>query len=303
MNRWQLIALVVGITVGITAMIMIMYHKGVLPDRDSIKVAVQDDGASVEIEEGADSFACSCGCSSGNEMEDCHCEKCADMKAQEEEKEEKYYYKDPETGEMVEIPIDTSFYKPMDEAAVTELVNVIKNTDSLCVRRCESMITDDGSDEPNFTAVSESRYYYDAENNLVVNANGENISDRIKFQISGCKNSFDFLEAYFKSRGLSSNFVTDDLSHTRDLLLNQRVYSYGVDECAEIKELEEQMDGIDITERDCSYQVKTTEDGEDRIVYVTVTVAGKDSKGATVVRYITYIIEYNPSLPVKEAVA
>lgn len=306
MNRWQLIAITVGITVGITAMILYMYQKGMLPaskDNNGITKVEQTDGAEIEMEEGADGFACSCGCSSGNEMEDCQCNKCGEMKEEKESQEEKYYYEDPDTGEMVEIPIDTSVYKPMDKSAVKELVDVIKKTDSLCVRRCESLIEDDGNNNPKFTAISESRYFYDAKNNKVLNAEGEDISEKAKFSITGCKDSYGFLKSYFNSRGLSSDFVTEDLSHTRDLLLGQRVYSYGVDGCEEIKNLEEKMDGIDITERDCSYQVKTYEDGVDRIMYITITVAGKNSDGATVVRYITYILEYNPSLPSQEVAA
>ena len=78
--------------------------------------------------------------------------------------------------------------------------------------------------------------------------------------------------------------------------MNQRVYSFGLNECAEIAYLESKMEGVEITQRDCTYQVKADESGTDKIVYVTVTVAGTDSDGATIVRYVTYIIDYNPEI-------
>lgn len=301
MNKNQILAIVIGFIVAVTAVVLFMFYKGVIPGGHTTQITEStEDGAEIEMEEGAEGFACSCGCSDGNEMEDCQCKMCAEN--EDVEASEKYYYQDPDTGEMVEIPVDTTLTE-MDAAAVEKLVAEISECDTLCVRRCESEVVDNGIDDPAFSAISESRYYYNASNNKVYNADGDEITASIKFSVNGCKDCFDFLEKYFAYKGVSTDFVTDDLSHTKDLLLGQRVYSFGVDECKEITYLENKMDGIDITEEDCTYQVKTYEDGEDRIMYVTITVAGTDSDGSTVVRYITYILDYDPAIPDKEAVS
>lgn len=293
MNKNHIIAIIVAVAVSIAFVVGALYYKGALgAKKEPVKIA---DGAEIEIEEGASGFACSCGCSSGNEMEDCKCEMCGEMKKEESsETKEVICYMDPETGEMVEIDLSEVDIEPMTKDKVDALESEIKKAQTLCIRRCESMIYDNGGEEPQFSAESESRYFYDASNNKVTNANGKDITTNLNFSVSKCKNSLDFLKAYFTSRGLSTDFVTDDVSHKRDLYMNQRVYSFGVNECEEISYLEEKMEGVEITQRDCTYQVKSGEDGVDRIVYVTVTVAGTDSDGSTVVRYITYIIEYDP---------
>ena len=311
MNKKQILAIVIAIgsIVAIAASVLFVRYKGVFPSESTPKAAENieasteasaEDGAEIELEEGATGFACSCGCSTGNEMEDCQCKMCAEN--EDAEKSEKYYYKDFETGEMKEISVDTVL-TVMDEEAVGKLIEKISECDTLCIRRCESEVTDNRTDDPSFHAISESRYYYDALTGKVYNAEGEEITSSIKFSINGCKDCFDFLERYFAYKGISSDFVTDDLSHTKDLLLGQRVYSFGTEECEEITYLESKMDGIMITEEDCTYQVKTYEDGEDRIMYVTITAAGADVDGYTVVRYITYILDYNPTIPGEEAVS
>ncbi len=290
MKKKKLIAVIALILVAVIAVTAVLYQKGVFTKDES-------DGAEIEIEDGATGFPCSCGCSSGNEMEDCQCEKCAEREAEEEEETtETVCYLNSETGEIEEIDLSDVSITPMDEETVEALEDEIKNTDTFCIRRCESVVYDDGGEEPEFTAESESRYFYDAESNKVLSDDGKDITSKVGFSVSKCKNSLDFLKAYMKSKGMPTDFMTDDTSHVRDLYMNQRVYSFGVDECEEISYLEKKMDGIDITQRDCSYQIKTTEDGEDRITYITVTVSGQDSNGATVVRYVTYILEYNPSI-------
>ena len=295
MNRNHIVVIIVTIAVSIAVFVAVMFHKGYFNShKEPIKVA---DGAEIEIQEGASGFACSCGCSSGNEMEDCQCEKCGEMKEKEDAKEKEVIcYLDPETGEMVEIDLSEISLEPMTKDKVEALESVIKDTSTLCVRRCESAVYDNGTDEPKFTAESESRYIYDALSNRVLNAGGEDITGKLSFSVSKCKNSLDFLKAYFESKGMPTDFVTDDVSHTRDLYMNQRVYSFGVNECGEIAYLESKMEGVEITQRDCTYQVKADGNGIDKIVYVTVTVAGTDSDGATVVRYITYIIDYNSEI-------
>ena len=297
MNRKRIIAIIVAIAISVGALVAFMYHSGMFnASKESTKTA---DGAEIEISEEASGFACSCGCSSGNEMEDCKCEKCKETKEEtqketETAEKEVVCYLDSENGEMVEIDLSGISLEPMTKDKVDAQEEVIKTTGSLCVRRCESVVYDNGVDDPQFTAESESRYFYDATCNRVLNARGIDITGNLNFSVSKCENSLDFLKAYLKSNGMPTDFVTEDVSHVRDLYLNQRVYSFGINECEEISYLENKMEGLNITERDCTYQVKVGEDGTDRIVYVTVTVAGIDEDGATTVRYITYVIDYNP---------
>lgn len=312
MNKWRLMGIVSGILAIAILLGMVISKGGIKPIG-----ADKSDGAEIELKEDADSFPCSCGCGNESEMQDCQCENCAESDSANESQSEEgsendiedgsenenqgsYFYEDPDTGEMVALKVDSSKLTRMDEAAVADLILQIENCESISIRRCESSIYDNGTDEPKFKAISESRYYYSAASNKVYNADGEDITEKLDFSVNDCADCFDFLEQYFISRGISTDFVTDDLSHTKDLLLGQRVYSFGVEECEEIAFLKERMDGVEITEEDCTYQVKTYEDGTDRIMYVTVTVAGTDADGATVVRYITYIIDYDCGIPAKE---
>ena len=303
--------LIIGMLVAITvAVIMVVNVGGNKKDKDNMT-----DGADIPIKEGASGFSCSCGCSDVYEMENCECKMCAEEKKEDTGnsaglKEDVYFYTGEESALEENIKPDPSGVmhvsdynvEPMTASKEAELVSKIAESEMFSIRRCESEIIDNGVDDPVFYAISESQYIFDSLQKKVFNVAGEDITKKLKFEVSGCEDSFDFLERYFLYRGVSSDFMTDDISHTKDLLLNQRVYSYGIDDCKEFIEIEKFLEGVTINHRDCSYQIKKFGDGVDRILYVTVTVSGTNTDGANVIHYVTYILDYNAHLS-KEAVS
>ena len=68
-------------------------------------------------------------------------------------------------------------------------------------------------------------------------------------------------------------------------------------ECEELErmrvDLENEVGAFSVDKMDCSFQIKTDDYGTDRVVYITLTVAGKDENGATVIKYVTYTLNYN----------
>lgn len=305
--------IVISITIAITIAVFVVMNM-----KNNGKGVAHTDGADIPIKEDASGFSCACGCSDVYEMEDCQCKMCAEEKESEKAedlststdiKEDVYFYTGEETVDGNSIPdpagvihVSDLAVEPMTVKKEAELVTEIANSEVFSIRRCESEIIDSGEAEPLFRAISESQYIFDANTGSVFNAAGEDITKNLKFDVSGCKDSFDFLERYFLYRGISSDFLTDDTSHVKDLMINQRVYSYGIDTCKEFLTLEQSMDGVTINHRDCSYQIKEFGDKVDRILYVTVTVSGTNEDGAHVIHYVTYIFDYDAHIS-KEAIS
>ena len=107
------------------------------------------------------------------------------------------------------------------------------------------------------------------------------------------------MKAYFTYRGIPYDFMTTDTSHKWDLLLNQRVYALE-GKCAELErmaeDLSKEVGTFTLTETDCTYQIRENDYGVDQILYITLTVAGKDENGATVIKYVTYTLDYDDIL-------
>lgn len=288
----NIIVIVVGIVVAILLGIF-FYQKdesGTQPSH------VTDSGAEIEVKEGAAGFSCDCGCQSMNSDEECNCGGCDKHEEEVQEPEVVYFENPDENTEAAFVHTKNLTVEPLTEEKVDALVDVITSCKVLGIRRCESTIIDNAVDTPQFHAIAEAKYVYDASTGRVSNVNGEDITEVISFSVDDCKNSYDFLKAYFSYRGIPYDFMTSDTSHRRDLLLNQRVYSFE-GECAEIErmkeDLTEEVGAFTLTETDCTFQIKTSDAGVDRIIYITLTVAGKDANGATVVKYVTYTLDYN----------
>lgn len=263
---------------------------------DDSCIDVTDTVAEIAIDEDAESFDCCCGCCDKGEDDECKCEGCMESEEEtaEEYTESSYIYEADE--EKIVTPVSDCAVEPVTEEEVEGLVKAIFDCSKFTIRRCESTITDALADEPGFNPDSEARYYYDAVVNEVQNDAGENITDLVSFDMSGVSNAWDFFQRYFNYRDLPTDFMTDDTSHTMDLFINQRVYSYGNTENREfervIQSMEEEVGPVEITGKDLTYQIKEYEDGVDRITYITVTVTGKDASDSTVIKFVTYCLDY-----------
>lgn len=257
---------------------------------------ITDVGAEIEVPEGAVSFACDCGCQTEESEDGCKCGGCDEHEKKETEPEIIYFENPDENEDAAFVYTKDLVVEPMTKERADALVDVIASSKVFSLRRCESTIKDNAVDDPQFHAISEARYVYDAATNSVRNAKGEDITEVISFSVDECQNAYDFLKAYFSYRGIPYDFMTDDTSHKMDLLLNQRVYSFE-GECAElermIEDLSQEVGAFTLEKTDCSYQIKTDDYGVDKVVYITLTVAGKGEDGAAVIKYVTYILDYN----------
>jgi len=259
---------------------------------------ITDVGAEIEVPEDAVGFGCSCGCQDEGGDGVCRCDNCGIHDKEEEEKEpEVIYFENPEENDEAAFVYTKDLtVEPLTEEKVASLVEVITTCKVFGVRRCEATIVDNAVDEPQFHAIAEAKYIYDASTGRVSNVAGEDITDVISFSVRKCKNGYDFLKAYFSYRGIPSDFMTDDVSHKWDLLLNQRVYSIP-GECRELdrmmEDLEEEVGEYTLTKKECTFQIKRNDYGVDQIIYITLTVAGKDTEDATVIKYVTYTLDYD----------
>ena len=130
------------------------------------KTTSVNDGAAIELKGDEFGFACSCGCMDDGKSDTCNCgmEDCdmnknsSEEDDSEDEDPQQYFYQNKDTGEMIQIEIP-AHVEPISKEEVKELVARIEECDTLCIRRCESLITDDGKKDPSFEALSESRYY------------------------------------------------------------------------------------------------------------------------------------------------
>lgn len=257
---------------------------------------ITDVGAEIGVPEDAVGFACDCGCQKEDSDGVCKCAGCDKHESKEKEPEIIYFENPEENKEAAFVYTKDLTVEPLTEDKVKSLVDVIKSCQVFGLRRCESTIIDNAVDDPQFHAISEAKYIYDASTNRVSNVAGEDITEVISFSVKSCENAYDFLKAYFTYRGIPYDFMTSDTSHKRDLLLNQRVYSFE-GECEELErmrvDLENEVGAFSVDKMDCSFQIKTDDYGTDRVVYITLTVAGKDENGATVIKYVTYTLNYN----------
>lgn len=257
---------------------------------------VTDSGAEIEVPEGAVSFACDCGCQSEDSDGVCKCEGCDKHEEDVQEPEVIYFENPDENDDAAFVHTKDLTVEPLTEEKVDALVEVITSCRVFGVRRCEATIVDNAVDDPQFHAIAEAKYIYDASTGRVTNVAGEDITDVISFSVGKCKNGYDFLKAYFNYRGIPYDFMTIDMSHKWDLLLNQRVYALE-GENAELERMTEdlakEVGAFTLTETDCTFQIKTNDAGVDQIIYITLTVAGKDKEGATVIKYVTYTLDYD----------
>ena len=290
----NIIYIVVGIIVAV--LMGIFFYHG--EEKSTPPSHVTDNGAEIEVPEGAVGFGCSCGCQDEGGDGVCRCENCDMHEDKEEVKEpEVIYFENPdENDEAAFIHTKDLIVEPLTEEKVDALVEVITSCKVFGVRRCEATIIDNAVDDPKFNPISEAKYIYDASTGRVSNVKGEDITDVISFSVKKCKNGYDFLKAYFTYRGIPYDFMTTDTSHKWDLLLNQRVYALE-GECAELErmteDLSKEVGAFTVTETDCTYQIKTNDYGVDQIIYITLTVAGEDANGATVIKYVTYTLDYD----------
>ena len=257
---------------------------------------ITDVGAEIEVPEDAVGFACDCGCQKEESDGVCKCSGC-DKHEEEEKEPEVIYFENPEENkEAAFVYTKDLTVEVLTVEKVEALIDVMASCHLFGVRRCESTIIDNAKDDPQFHAIAEAKYIYDASTGRVSNVAGEDITDVISFSVSKCKNGYDFLKAYFSYRGIPYDFMTDDVSHKWDLLLNQRVYALE-GECLElermIEDLEKEVGAYTLTKKDCTFQIKTNDAGVDQIIYITLTVAGKDKDGATVIKYVTYTLDYD----------
>lgn len=289
----NIIVIVVGFVVAILMGVFFYQEDG---NSTQPSQEITDVGAEIEVPEGAVSFACDCGCQDENSDGICNCAGC-DKHEEKEPEPEVIYFENPEKNpEAAFVYTKDLTVEALTEEKVDALMEVITSCRKFGVRRMESTIVDNAVDDPKFTAVKEAKYLFDASCGRVFNVKGEDITDVISFSVKDCENGYDFLKAYFSYRGIPCDFMTSDTSHKRDLLMNQRVYSLE-GECTElermIEDLSKEVGAFTLEETDCTFQIRENADGVDQIVYITLTVAGKDENRATVIKYVTYALDYD----------
>lgn len=300
MNKSQKIAMIIGAALGVTVLVMVLFQKGIFNG----DAGMGSDGAEIPVVEGQVSFACDCGCMAKNKDGICRCSDCGMEEDKDKEEmpsvkeEEIYVFPAVDEGHEDTIIKSSDLHvKPMSETEAKTLTDHIRNSDYFSIRRCEALIFDDRVNDPKFTAVAESRYLYSKEDGCVYNAAGEDITKKLGFSVSSCKDGYDFLKQYFKYRGMPYDFMTEDTSHKRALIFNQRVYSFDVEECKELMKLKDDMlddiPTLTVTEEDCSYTVVKYKDGVERILYITLMARGTDADDNVYIKYVTYDLGYS----------